>query len=92
MIDGMRPEFKEALDSYEEFMDEYCEFMEEYAENPADIKLLTKYAKFMSQYAETSEKIEAMDSSDMNDAETRYYIEVTSRVSQKLLETSVTIE
>ena len=25
LVDGMRPEFKEAMDSYEEFYEEYCE-------------------------------------------------------------------
>ena len=87
----MRPEFKEALDSYEEFFDEYCEFMKEYAENPTDLKLLADYATFMTQYTETMTKMEALDDGEMNDAETLYYIEVTTRISQKLLEASVTI-
>lgn len=93
LVDGMRPEFKGALDSYEEFFDEYCEFMEEYAKkNPTDLKLIAEYAVFMKQYAETMEKMEALDDGEMNDAETKYYIEVTTRISQKLLEVSATID
>ena len=38
-----------------------------------------------SYYAEFSEKIDAMDESELTTAETAYYLEVTSRVSQKLL-------
>ena len=31
--DGMRPEFKAAMDSYEAFMNEYCDFMARYAQS-----------------------------------------------------------
>ncbi len=30
LVDGMRPEFKAAMDSYEEFYDDYCELMKKY--------------------------------------------------------------
>lgn len=86
LVDGMRPEFKEALDSYEKFFNEYCEFMKKYAENPTDLNLLMEYTDFMTQYTETMDKMEALDDGEMNDAETKYYIEVTARISQKLLE------
>lgn len=32
LVDGMRPEFKEAMASYEAFYDEYCNIMKKYAE------------------------------------------------------------
>lgn len=86
LVDGMRPEFKEAMDSYEEFMDEYCEFMKKYSENPSDIGLLADYAKFMGEYADFVEDFEKWDDGEMNAAETKYYIEVQTRVNQKLLE------
>lgn len=91
LVDGMRPEFKEALDSYEEFFDEYCKFMEKYAKNPTDLTLLADYAEFMTQYAEMMEKLEALDDGSMNDAETKYYIEVTTRITQNLNEVAVNI-
>ena len=52
-VDGMRPEFKKAMDSYEEFMTEYCEFMKKYGESDGtDLGLVADYADYMSKYAE----------------------------------------
>lgn len=87
LVDGMRPEFKEAMDSYEAFFDEYVAFMKKYAASDgSDLTLLTDYADYMSKYADMMADFEAWDSEDMNTAETAYYIEVQSRISQKLLE------
>jgi hypothetical protein len=47
--------------------------------------MMGDYASFLNRYAEFSEKIDAMDESELTTAETAYYLEVTSRVSQKLL-------
>ena len=38
LVDGMRPEFKEAMDSYEAFYDEYCDFIKKYNDNPSELK------------------------------------------------------
>ena len=86
LVNGMRPEFKEAMDSYEAFFDEYCEFMEKYSKNPNDLSLLTDYADFMSKYTDYMNKLEKWESEDMNDAELKYYTEVTLRIEKKLLE------
>ena len=85
MINGMRKEFKEAMDSYEAFMDEYISFMAEYQDSNYAVEMLNDYLQFLSQYSETMSKIGALGEEEMNDAETVYYIEVTTRVSQKLL-------
>ena len=82
---GVRPEIKDALDSYEKFMDEYVDFMNSYMQNPTDLGLLTKYLDFLAKYEDMTEKIDAMEQTDMNDAELAYYIDVTARVSKKLL-------
>lgn len=85
--DGMRTEFKEAMDSYESFMNEYCDFMKKYAESDGtEIGLLADYTKYMSKYADAMEAFEAWDSEEMNMAETAYYLEVQTRISKKLLE------
>lgn len=89
LVDGMRPEFKEAMDSYEAFIDEYCDFMKKYAESPTDVELLAEYADYMSQYTETMKKIDAVDEAELSDAELQYYLEVTGRVTQKLAETAM---
>lgn len=84
--DAVRPEFKEAMDSYEEFFASYCEFMKQYKENPTDLGLLTEYASFMQQYTETMNKLEELEDSDMNTAELAYYTEVMARITTMLLE------
>ncbi len=91
LVNGMRPEFKDALDSYEDFFEEYCSFMKKFADNPTDYKLLADYAKYMSQYSEMMSKLEQFDDGEMNEAETLYYIEVSGRITQMLLEVSFSI-
>ena len=86
LVDGMRPEFKESMDSYEAFYEEYCDFMKAYNENSSDVKLIAKYAKMLKKAQDVDEKFEEWEDGDLNDAELKYYIEVQGRVSQKLLE------
>ena len=86
LVDGMRPEFKEAMDSYEEFYKEYCDVLKKYSNNPTDLSILTEYTKLMEQSVEMSEKFEAWDEGEMNDVELKYYLEVSGRVTQMLLE------
>lgn len=84
--DGLRSDFKEAMDSYEAFMDEYVAFMKKYKANPSDLSLLMEYATFMEEYAEFVEAFEKWNSEDLNDAELAYYLEVQARVTKKLAE------
>lgn len=84
-VDGMRPAFKEAMDSYEAFFDEYCEFMNNYMESDDVLGMLNDYTEYMTQYAETMEKMSAMEQGEMSDAELKYYLEVTERINKKLL-------
>lgn len=87
LVDGMRPEFKQAMDSYEAFMNEYCDFMADYAESDgSDLKMLADYADMMSKYADAAEDFDAWDDDDLNDAELSYYIEVQTRVNERLYE------
>lgn len=87
LVDGMRPEFKKAMDSYEAFMNEYCDFMKKYTESAgADLGLLADYTDYMSKYADVVEDFEAWDNGEMNTAEIEYYWEVQTRVEKKLLE------
>ena len=88
--DGLRPEFKEAMDSYEAFFDEYIAFMERYsASDGSDLSILADYATYMSRYAEMMEDFEAWENEEMNAAETAYYIEVQTRINQKLMDAAV---
>lgn len=83
---GMRPEFKEAMDSYEAFYDEYIEFMKTYQDNPSDLKLLAQYADMVKQEAEMTRKFEEWDEDDMTDEELEYYLDVNLRIEKKLLD------
>lgn len=86
-VDGLRPEFKAAMDSYENFMDEYVRFMKKYQANPSDLSILSDYAEYMRKYADCMEDFKEWENGgDMNTAETAYYIDVQARVSKKLLE------
>ena len=86
LVDGMRKDFKDAMDSYEAFMDEYVAFMKKYSDNPSDVGLLADYTKYMSKYADMVEKFDKWENEDLNDAELAYYIDVQARVSKKLLD------
>ena len=87
MVDGMRKEFKEAMDSYEEFIDEYIAFMKKYSNsNGTDAELLKDYGTYMSKYTKAVEAFEKWEDDDLNSKEEAYYIKVQTRVSKKLLE------
>jgi hypothetical protein len=43
------------------------------------------YYSILARYTESAEKIDAFDESELTNAELAYYLEVTNRVSQKLL-------
>ena len=80
----IRPEFKKAMDAYEEFYDEYCDLMAQYTKNPTDFSLLTKYGNMLSKMTEIDAAFEKWNDADMTTAEAAYYLEVNSRVLQKL--------
>lgn len=86
LVDGMRPEFKEAMDSYEAFYDEYCEFMTEYKKNPTDTTLLAKYSELMIKVAEMDKAFEEWNEDELNDTELKYYLEVSNHIMQKLVD------
>ncbi len=83
---GMRPEFKQAMDSYESFIDEYCEFMIEYREENESLNLLDDYLEYVDKYAEAVENFEKVGDEELNTAEKNYYAKVLSRTSKKLLD------
>ncbi len=82
---GVNPDLKAFLDSYEEFIDEYIEIMQKYTANPTDLSILGEYTEMMNKYADFEEKINNYDDKEMSAADAAYYLEVTTRVTQKLL-------
>lgn len=83
LVDGMRPEFKAAMDSYEAFYDEYVEVLKKYKDDATDLTILSDYASLMTKATEVDADFEKWDD-DLNNAEYKYYIEVHSRILQKL--------
>lgn len=87
LVDGMKPEFKEAMDTYEDFMNEYCDFMEKYAESDGtDLGLLGDYTDYISKYADVVDAFEKWEEDDMNAKETAYYLDVQTRINKRLFE------
>lgn len=84
--DGMRPEFKEAMDSYELFFGEYIEFMKKYQDSQDTTSMLTDYTEYLTQYAEAMGNMSAVSEDELSADELRYYLEVTVRITQKLSE------
>jgi len=87
--DSLSADFKSAMDSYEKVMNEYVDFMKKYLENPSDLTLLAAYMEYMSKYTEAMEDFEEWEETELNEAELAYYIEVQTRINQKLLEVAV---
>ena len=82
---GVDPELKAFLDSYEKFIDEYVAFMKTYNSDPANA-MLAEYSRIMGTYAEFTEKLAQYDENEMSAADAAYYLEVTTRCTQKMLE------
>ncbi|MBQ1468760.1 MAG: hypothetical protein IIZ27_09820 [Solobacterium sp.] len=85
---GIRPEFKEMMDSYEAFIDEYIEFMETYESSQNQTGLMLQYMNYMGKLLEFQEKIDEVDESELTDEEAMYYAQVSLRCSEKLIKAS----
>ena len=72
------------IDSYEAFVDEYCAFMTEYS--LVDLAKLSTYNELIAKEIEMTKQFEQLKNEELNEAEARYYAEVSLRCSQKMLE------
>ena len=86
LADGLRPEFKEAMDTYEAFYTEYCDLLKKYAENPTDLSILGKYTNMLTKVEEMNKAFEKWDESDLNSEELKYYLDVNNRVMKMLVD------
>ena len=81
------PDLKAFLDSYEAFIDEYVAFLKKYNSDPGNaITMLDDYAKMMKRYMDFAEKVDKYDSDTMSTADAKYYLDVTTRCTKKLME------
>ena len=86
LVNGMRPEFKEAMDAYEAFYKEYSELLKKYTENPTDFSILGKYANMLTKADEVDKAFQKWDESDLNSEELKYYLDVNNRVMKMLVD------
>ena len=83
-------DFKKAMDDYENFIDEYISFMKKYNNSTGtDLSLLKDYTEYLQKYSDMLSSFEKWEDEDLNDKETKYYLEVQTRISKKLLEASL---
>ena len=80
----IRPDIREAIDSYEAFVDEYCEFMKDY--DVTDYSKLSDYMDLVQKQLEMNKQFEELSKKDLNQAEILYYSEVAARCSKKILD------
>ena len=74
-----------AIDAYESFMNDYCDFMEEYQAEGRPASMLAKYGEMMGKYADMAAKFDAIDEGSLSADDDAYYIQVQTRVNQRLL-------
>ncbi|MCI9038422.1 MAG: hypothetical protein HFJ29_00840 [Clostridia bacterium] len=87
---GLRKEFKQAMDSYESAMDEYITFMKKYNDSKGtNPELITAYGEYMKKYVDATDAFKKWDGKEMNKEEAKYYIDVQTRVTQKLMNASI---
>lgn len=68
------------------FLDEYVDFMQTYNSTDNVAALIGEYTDIMQQYTEFAEKASQYDTDEMSPADAAYFLEVTGRIQQKLLE------
>ena len=86
----LRKEFKDAMDSYESAMDEYIAFMTKYnASKGTNPELISAYGEYMKKYIDATDAFKKWDGKEMNKEEAKYYVDVQTRVTQKLMNASI---
>jgi hypothetical protein len=90
-------DFKEFMDGYETFMNQYCDFMLSYNATVASgdatalIGMLSDYTSMVQQEIDWANKASAVDQTTLSASDLAYYLEVTARVSQRLVEVSAAL-
>ena len=82
---GVSPEFKAAMDSYEEFFDGYVLFMKAYKESSDISSMANEYTAMMQQYVQMMGELQKIDQSTLSSEDALYYAEVMLRINQKIL-------
>ena len=86
---GIRPEFKKSMESYEAFFDEYIEFMSSFKYEDAGLSALAKYTEFLTKYEKAMSEMDKIDESELTDAEDKLFLETQLRINNKLAEAAI---
>lgn len=77
-------DFKTAIDSYEQTVNGYVDFMNKYDSEGRPTSMLVDYTKWLQQYTDTAQKLDQIDESTLSPEDQQYFIEVQTRINQKL--------
>ena len=86
---GIRPEFKKSMESYEAFFDEYIEFMSSFKYEDAGLSALAKYTEFLTKYEKAMTEMDKIDESELTDVEDKLFLETQLRINNKLAEAAI---
>lgn len=79
------PSFKKTMDDYEAFYDDYIAFMKKYSTSDDMVSMLNDYTEMMNKLDRWSKEINAIDTNKLSAADRAYYLLVTVRVNNKLM-------
>ncbi|MBP3902384.1 MAG: peptidoglycan-binding protein [Blautia sp.] len=80
--EGVSPEVKEFLASYEAFVSEYSSFLETYDQN--NFTQQTQYLKYLHKYSEISDQAAELGASDLSETDKAYFDAVMARAAKRL--------
>ena len=80
--EGVSPEVKEFLASYEAFVNEYSGFLATYDQN--NFTQQTQYLKYLHNYSEISDQAAELGASDLSETDRAYFDAVMARAAKRL--------
>ncbi|MCL2111257.1 MAG: hypothetical protein FWH32_03200 [Clostridiales bacterium] len=81
---GVDASLKQFLDTYERFIDSYIDLMERYLANTADVALLSDYMQMVDEAETLTREFESIDENSLSVEDLAYFVEVQTRVLQKM--------
>lgn len=86
--EGVSPEVKKFLASYEEFVSEYSTFLETYDQN--NFTQQTQYLKYLHKYSEIADRAAELGASDLPETDRAYFDAVMARAAKRLGDYAIT--
>lgn len=85
-VEVVKSDFQTLMDDFEKYLDEYCTFIEEYskAEPSEQMTMVSEYTRVMTEYMEIAEKVQVIDTDELNADDAAYYLEVMGRCGARI--------